>query len=325
MIVSETSNRVHSPRLMACVLLCAMVLLPVGVTYAQGVQAVGERLAAAGEKFRSAADAGKFNSAEKGLAALAKWHQIKEKIITSAVAKGEISEEEAGILRLEIVKAEAAEMAKALAGTSHFEQIDTNGDGFIDLKEAKVMADYATSQQAASVKPITGEQMLAFMDTNRDGKISKDEWAAMVTFQTKSQQAGTTERKAAEMIVRSMDGNRDGKISKDEISAVMKPYFEQIDTNGDGFIDAKEAWGLAYYANSQQVKGPVTAEQIVGYLDKNGDGKISKDEASAELKPHFEQIDTNKDGVIDVKEAQVMADYVNSQQAGSIGPAPEGE
>ena len=187
------------------------------------------------------------------------------------------------------------------------------------------MADYATSQQAASVKPITGEQILVFMDTNRDGKISKGEWAAMTAFQTKSQQPGTAERKAAEKIVRSMDANRDGKISKDEISVLLKPYFEQIDTNGDGFIDAKEAWGMAYCANSQQVQGPVTAEQIVGYLDKNGDGKISKDEASAELKPHFEQIDTNKDGVIDVKEAQVMADYVNSQQAGYKGPTPEGE
>jgi hypothetical protein len=46
-------------------------------------------------------------------------------------------------------------------------------------------------------------------------------------------------------------------------------------------------------------------------MDANRDGKISEDEASAELKPHFEQIDANKDGAIDVKEAQVMADYAN--------------
>ena len=241
MIVSETPNRVHSCTLMACVLLCAMVVLPVG-------------LGAAGEQTR-----------------------VKK-------------------------------------APESFEEIDSNGDGFIDLKEAKVLADYATSQQAASVKPIIGEQILASMDTNRDGKISKDELVAMAAFQTKSQQAGTAERKAAEKIVRSMDANRDGKISKDEISAVMKPYFEQIDTNGDGFIDAKEAWGMAYYANSQQVQGRVTAEQIVGHVDRNGDGKISRDEAAANLKPYFEQYDANKDGVIDVKEAQVLADYATSQQ-----------
>jgi hypothetical protein len=50
-----------------------------------------------------------------------------------------------------------------------------------------------------------------------------------------------------------MDANRDGKISEDEASAELKPYFEQIDTNGDGAIDAKEAWTMAYYANSQQI------------------------------------------------------------------------
>ncbi len=252
MIVSETPNRTLSRKLMACVLSCVIVVVPVG------------------------------------LAAADKQSGVK-------------------------------------GAPEGWEQVDTNGDGFIDAKEAQVMADYATNQQAASVKPITAEQILGFMDTNRDGKISKDEWAAMAAFQANSQRAGTKERMAAEKIVSSMDPNLDGKISKDEISTVMKPYFEQIDTNGDGFIDAKEAWGMAYYANSQQVQGPVTAEQIVGYLDKNGDGKISMDEASAELKPYFEQFDANKDGVIDVKEAQVMADYVNSQQAGSKGPAPEGE
>ena len=82
---------------------------------------------------------------------------------------------------------------------------------------------------------------------------------------------------------------------------------------------------MAYSASSQQLQGRVTAEQIVSYLDKNGDGKISKDEASEELKPHFEQIDANKDGVIDVREAQVMADYQNNQQAGSTELAPAGE
>lgn len=77
-------------------------------------------------------------------------------------------------------------------------------------------------------------------------------------------------------------------------------------------------WAVAQPADSQQAEstertaGRVTAEQIIGHMDKNGDGGIGKDEASEELKPHFEQIDTNKDGVIDVKEAQVMADYVNA-------------
>jgi hypothetical protein len=79
-------------------------------------------------------------------------------------------------------------------------------------------------------------------------------------------------------------------------------------------------WTAVHPADSQQAgsteptpaPGRVTAEQIVSQMDVDRDGRISRDEASEELKPHFEQIDTNKDGVIDAKEAQVMADYVNT-------------
>ncbi len=49
MIVSETPNRVSSRRLQACVLLCAVVVLPIGVTRAQDYEAVTKRLKAAVE------------------------------------------------------------------------------------------------------------------------------------------------------------------------------------------------------------------------------------------------------------------------------------
>jgi Ca2+-binding EF-hand superfamily protein len=204
---------------MACVLLCAMVVLPVG-------------LGAAGEQTR-----------------VKKAPESFEEI--DANGDGFIDAKEAWGMAYSASSLQLQGPVAAEQIVSYFQYLDANGDGFIDVKEAQVIADNATSQQAASVKPITGEQILAFMDTNRDGKISKDELVAMAAFQTKSQQAGTAERKAAEKIVRSMDANRDGKISKDEISTVLKPYFEQIDTNGDGFIDAREAWGMAYSASSR--------------------------------------------------------------------------
>ena len=49
MIVSETASRVASRWLRACILLCAAVVLPVGMTYAQDYDAVGTRLRAAVE------------------------------------------------------------------------------------------------------------------------------------------------------------------------------------------------------------------------------------------------------------------------------------
>ena len=55
----------------------------------------------------------------------------------------------------------------------------------------------------------------------------------------------------------------------------------------------------------------VTAKRIIDYMDRNGDGKVSKDETPWGLKPHFNLVDTNKDGGIDVKEAELMADLVD--------------
>ncbi len=50
-------------------------------------------------------------------------------------------------------------------------------------------------------------------------------------------------------------------------------------------------------------------EQLMGYMDTNGDHIISKDEASEELKPNFQYLDTNGDGFLDMRETEVIADY----------------
>ncbi len=41
------------------------------------------------------------------------------------------------------------------------------------------------------------------------------------------------------------DKNKDGKLSKDELPEAMQGIFERADTNGDGFIDRKEAEAFA--------------------------------------------------------------------------------
>ncbi len=60
-------------------------------------------------------------------------------------------------------------------------------------------------------------------------------------------------------------------------------------------------------------KEKVTAKQVVAGMDKNNDGSIGMDEAPEALKPYFDQLDTNDDGQIDVEEAQVIANFQNSQ------------
>ena len=167
----------------------------------------------------------------------------------------------------------------------YFSDFDVNGDDAIDLSEARKMADRVNRDPAVATrlaeapKGVTAKQLLSMMDLNGDGKIAEDEATGQV-----------------------------------------KAGLAYLDTNSDGGIDLREAQVMADYANQGQggdpaapPTGSVTAKQIVDSMDKNGDAAISKEEASEELRPYFRQQDHNGDGVIDVAEAQSIADYLNQR------------
>ncbi len=174
-----------------------------------------------------------------------------------------------------------------------FDEIDANGDGGIDVQEAQVMVKEMQGQPTTAQPSATPPQ----------GEMTA---AQLISF---------------------MDKNGDGKIAQDEANDQLKPAFAQFDQNKDGFLDSTEAQTLADIINGQQAgsqqdsqKSPpppkgLTGAQLISFMDKNGDGKIAKDEANEQLKPFFDQQDQNKDGFIDAQEAQAIADFVNSQQS----------
>ena len=55
----------------------------------------------------------------------------------------------------------------------------------------------------------------------------------------------------------------------------------------------------------------VTATMVMQGMDKNGDGKIDRQEAPAQLRGSFEMIDANHDNGIDIEEADIIAQYIN--------------
>ena len=57
----------------------------------------------------------------------------------------------------------------------------------------------------------------------------------------------------------------------------------------------------------------VTAKQIMEQMDTNKDGKVDMDEAPDQLKQSFGLVDANADGSIDLEEAQTIADFLNAQ------------
>ena len=71
--------------------------------------------------------------------------------------------------------------------------------------------------------------------------------------------------------------------------------------------------GAGHEKSTEQATGKMTAEQMMTFMDSNGDGKITRDEAPAELKAGFDFFDQDKDGGIDINEAQILADYDDNQ------------
>lgn len=188
--------------------------------------------------------------------------------------------------------------------------LDKDGDGKISKEEAS-------------------EEMVPYfgaLDTNSDGLIDRVEAELMVASAASQAQAGPVHTRPvnlAEMkqIAASMDANGDGRISKAEATEDLSLHFGNFDTNQDGWIAGEETQRLVDYgvknhrvatagAAEKKAEG-VTGRQIVVGLDKDGDGKVSRQEASSELKPYFDNFDTNKDGFIDLAEAEVVAKYAN--------------
>jgi Ca2+-binding EF-hand superfamily protein len=76
-------------------------------------------------------------------------------------------------------------------------------------------------------------------------------------------------------------------------------------------------------------KGKMSPEALVDSIfermDKNKDGRISRDEAQGRIKENFDRIDTNKDGFLDREELLRMARTVMANGDGQPkGPGPGG-
>jgi Ca2+-binding EF-hand superfamily protein len=57
----------------------------------------------------------------------------------------------------------------------------------------------------------------------------------------------------------------------------------------------------------QPGQGGDRAAQFFAHMDRDGDGQISKEEAPERLKERFDAVDTNRDGVLDKPELEVLA------------------
>ncbi len=114
-------------------------------------------------------------------------------------------------------------VAKGKMG-ARFDQMDTNGDGFIDKAEIAAARDARFAES----------------DTNGDGALDDAELAAQSQKRDADRKASSKDRRA-KMISR-LDANNDGKLQKEEMGGGrMERMMSRLDADGDGRISKEEA------------------------------------------------------------------------------------
>jgi Ca2+-binding EF-hand superfamily protein len=162
-----------------------------------------------------------------------------------------------------------------------FVDLDTNKDGFITTDELKAFGDkmhaqwqqkHADAQGTAGQDDANkdgdrGDKMaqhiLARVDTDKDGKISKAEFDTESTALFKRLDKNSDGKIAADEVPARhwgkgpqfgmMDTDKDGKVTKAEFTAAEDQMFQKLDANGDGVITPDEMQAMHHHRHDGQV------------------------------------------------------------------------
>ena len=196
--------------------------------------------------------------------------------------------------------------ASALAqipGDGVFQKFDKNADG-------KVTSDELPNQQAFDR-----------FDTNKDGAITLEEYNT-VTGGTTPTSNPATPTAPADAVFSGYDKNADGKVTSDELASPSA--FTRYDLDKDGAISLAEYNQVSGKSSptSPSTPGGMASqiENIIKTVDKNVDGRITKEEAGDA--PWFARVDQNADGVIDATELETVRKMAARGAGGGGGGMP---
>ncbi|KAM6961788.1 calumenin-A [Tautogolabrus adspersus] len=231
------------------------------------------------------------------------------------------------------------------------DQIDSNRDGFVSEDELKLWIKNAQNKHVYE----SVEGQWKDFDMNNDGVISWEEYKNVTYGTYLDDPQVDSEYNYIAMMARDerrfkvADTNGDLIADKHEFTAFLHPEdhehmkdvvvqetIEDIDKNGDGFIDMKEYIGDMYTAEEES-EDPEWVEserqQFIEFRDKNKDGKMDKEEtldwilpsdydhAEAEAKHLLHESDTNQDGKLSKQEILNKFDVFVGSQVTDFGEA----
>jgi hypothetical protein len=121
-------------------------------------------------------------------------------------------------------------------------------------------------------------------------------------------------------LLAALDSNSDGEIDSSEIDLAVVSL-KKLDKDGDGKISREELGSGARREGSGQRPGSDRPQFDLSALDKDGDGKISKEEAPERMRERFDRMDRNDDGFIDKEEQEAIMRFIRERgkQGGGNG------
>jgi len=285
MIVSKTPNRVTSRWLQGLVLLCVVVVLPLGVTYAQESKTDTEiYLEKVAERIQAAVEAGKLTEqdAEAKMAALRREASKKVKFeravqrIKAAVEAGEITREQAG------ERLEGLRQRMGIAERRGTERITREEYARVEAELKNAIAEGRVSEKDAQTRL---EQMRRIMV--RQSRCDKVDWDAIEQRIEAAVEAGEITREQADARYRSIKEEIARREKREEVDwdAIRQRIEAAVEA---GEITREEAdakyreirMRMARRAGQEEVDWDAIKQRIEAAVEA---GRISREEADAEL------------------------------------------
>lgn len=111
------------------------------------------------------------------------------------------------------------------------------------------------------------------------------------------------------------DIDGDGRLTLEELPEQMRPRFDRIDLDRNGYADPSEIEAMTRRRGG--LRGSTGGPDGPMQRDSDGDGKLSMDEVPPQMERRFDQLDTNGDGFLE-------RDELSSMRSRGRGPGGRG-